>query len=355
MNRVCDRNGRFLYRSNLSGETRSSSRYNILRHAGAIYALAEYEARFPTPRTRASIRRASGYLRRSILPLPGSPDLLAVWSLPEVEGTRNDPVAKLGGTGLGLVALLSAERVGADSAPLGILRRMGNFLIHMQDSTGRFNSIFRPDDVSDDTWESLYYPGEAALGLTMLYERDPDPRWATAAENALLFLARERARTGSYPPDHWDLIATERLLRTGRVEPSRVREINGHALGVCRAIIEARPEQDESRSCCGYLTEDRRIAPTATRIEGMLAAFTTIRSHDSSLADDVARHSRTGVLFLLDNQVHGGRLNGGFTRSPNTCPQTAEADKRYLEVRIDYVQHALCAMLVLDRVDTLLR
>jgi len=40
--------------------------------------------------------------------LPGSPDLLAVWSLPEVEGTRNDPVAKLGGTGLGLVALLSA-------------------------------------------------------------------------------------------------------------------------------------------------------------------------------------------------------------------------------------------------------
>ncbi|MBW2410744.1 MAG: hypothetical protein JRF72_13165, partial [Deltaproteobacteria bacterium] len=39
----CNHNGKFLYRINLDPEATVTPKYNFLRHAGAIYALGQYE------------------------------------------------------------------------------------------------------------------------------------------------------------------------------------------------------------------------------------------------------------------------------------------------------------------------
>jgi len=77
--------------------------------------------------------QSAKYLRdESILPVPGDEKMLAVWSRPKVNGTGKPLQAKLGGTGLGLVALVSVEDIAPGFVPIGDLRALGRFIIYMQ-------------------------------------------------------------------------------------------------------------------------------------------------------------------------------------------------------------------------------
>ncbi|MBN1588853.1 MAG: hypothetical protein JW888_05005, partial [Pirellulales bacterium] len=210
--RQCNERGRFVYRVNLDPEVPVRPAYNIVRHAGTIYALAASQRRSPGNEKLEALRRAVGFMRREAIgTLPGQPDMLAVWSRPEINGIEASVDAKLGGTGLGLVALLSVEQIEPGTISLEELRALGRFLVFMQKADGSFYSKF---DLArrgrDDRWTSLYYPGEAALGLLMLYEKDPQPIWLETAARAIAYLARMRQGAKAVEPDHWALLATAR-------------------------------------------------------------------------------------------------------------------------------------------------
>jgi hypothetical protein len=107
----CRKNGKFLYRINVNPAIRPKPKYNLLRHAGAIYALSFYDQTYPQQLTQNTLKRATDFLKISVIaPIPGKNDLLAVWSKPEITRSTKPLQAKLGGTGLGLVALLSVEK-----------------------------------------------------------------------------------------------------------------------------------------------------------------------------------------------------------------------------------------------------
>ena len=145
--------------------------------------------------------------------MEGHDELLAIWSKPEINHGNSPVQAKLGATGLGLVALLSVEKIQPGETPLEDLRRLGQFLIFMQKEDGGFHSKYIPSQNGrTDKWTSLYYPGEAALGLVMLYEKDPDAKWLEAAAKAIGYLAKQRAGRRRVEADHWALIATSKLL-----------------------------------------------------------------------------------------------------------------------------------------------
>jgi len=58
--------------------------------------------------------------------------------------------------------------------PMGYLPKLGNFLLFRQKTDGSFYSKYLPEKGGrDDCWRFLYYPAEAALGLLMLYTKDP--------------------------------------------------------------------------------------------------------------------------------------------------------------------------------------
>ncbi|MBI4700681.1 MAG: hypothetical protein HY744_05875, partial [Deltaproteobacteria bacterium] len=89
--------GRFVYRVNLDGR-RLKPRYNVVRHAGAIYALAGYHRQWPGPATKEAILRAARYLREQRLrPVTGADAALALMSSPDEEkSSTGRPEAKLG-------------------------------------------------------------------------------------------------------------------------------------------------------------------------------------------------------------------------------------------------------------------
>ena len=356
--RNCTGSGKFVYRINLNPATQVKSRYNFLRHAGSIYALASYYQIYPLEETKKSVLRASDYLRRSaISPLPDRKDLLAVWSRPEITGSGKPLQAKLGGTGLGLVALLSVEQIMPGSTPLEYLQQMGSFIIYMQKPNGSFYSKYIPQKGGrDDSWTSLYYPGEAALGLLMLYERDPSLIWLQAAANGIAYLASKREGFKQVEADHWALLATAKLLplydRCRQPLPRQAIEL--HAVQICRSILQNKPVEYDNALKTGGFTADGRTTPTAIRLEGMLAALTYLSPEFSDLRGQMAVAIDEGMRFLLRSQIRSGEHAGGIPRAIHVLPENhpqfkSSFNRRATEVRIDYVQHALSAMLQFEQ------
>lgn len=266
--------------------------------------------------------------------------------------------------GLVLAMLLELEMLGYESRepaltqvlPIDGMRALGSFLMFLQRPDGSFQSLFSDRKRSrEEAWTSLYYPGEAALGLIMLHERDPEGVWLESAVRALEHLATSRAGQ-TPPPDHWALITTERLfgfpeaaLQDSLKAPAAWQSIAGragvrdslvrHAETIVATILKEQCHAPKGACPAGWFGPEPRTAPTATRLEGLLAASRLPLHPQWRLRLTPAIES--GLRFLLDGQVQSGPAAGGFTRTHLRCVH--KHDRRATEVRIDYVQHALAA------------
>jgi hypothetical protein len=347
---LCDDRGQFTYRTHLDPQVEQRPAYNVLRHAGAVVALAQYCQRSHDVAARDAMRRAAEFLRRDCLgPVAGNANLLAVWSDPVREGNQEPRQAKLGGAGLALVALLSVERLEPGSIPLPELQSLGRFLIFMQKSDGSFYSKYFPDTGRNDVWQSDYYPGEAALGLLMLYDRDPAPQWLRTAALALHRIAEKGAATRPTFPDQWYLLATELMLHQEFDEslPASREVLIAHARQTCEDMLAEQQGQRHNPQIGGCYTPDGRSCPTATRLEGLLAAVAFLPESDAALKRRIRQSIEQGMEFLLRCQIVDGPNAGAVPRvMPGFAPPEDDSDhERGQEVRIDYIQHALSAMI----------
>ena len=343
-------NGRMDYLVNMNPSVSVASSYNILRHAGSIYALAHSYSREADPLTLLGLQKACTYLvEQTLFPLTDLKEVAAIWSLPDINLSNGPMQAKLGGTGLGLVALLSMEKIQPGFTPAQDFRELGRFLLYMQRQNGEFFSKYIPEKGGKDaTFKSLYYPGEAALGLVMLYEYDNDPLWLRQAELALTFLAYSRKDDNWVPADHWALLATQRLLQA-QVDDSKVKIdstiLVQHAIQICRSILKEQLQEHSYPEFAGGFEKEGRTTPTATRLEGLLAAMQIIPEAEPIHAE-IAVAIHQGIQFLLNTQVDSGLFEGAIPRAVRQLPGATDTfNQRATEVRIDYVQHALSAFL----------
>ena len=353
--RECDEEGRFTYRINLDPSIAPPLRkYSIIRHVGAICALALYAQHHPGADVRAALARSVRYLKEtSCAPLPGRDDLLAVWSYPEVVGPGRPAQAQLGGSGLGLAALAAVEKVIPGTTSLEELRRLAKFVLFLQKADGGFYPRYVPSEGGkSERRPVLYYPGEAALGLLMLYELDPDPRWLQAAADAVAHLARQRAGKPTVPHDHWALMATALLLPAyDRCKQPLPREaIIQHAVQICESILSGAGRYPSYAIEYGCLTLNGTTCGTAARLEGLLDALTYLPPERKVLRERVAAACTHGIMFLLRCQRTEGKYAGAIPHAARPVAEGAPRWQKVLgfkatEVRIDYVQHALSAML----------
>jgi hypothetical protein len=334
--RACGPDGRFEYRINFrTGRTDPS--YNIVRHAGAMYALA-FRYHFQNdPQVANALLRAAAFLRRNYVGPGVRPKQSVVWSLPLSQPSD----AELGATGLGLVALTAAHRVDPTSAPVEELEALGRFLLFLQRSDGSFVSKYSTESGPLSERESLYYPGEAALGLISLYEIDQDRQWLNAAARGLSYLAQSRAGLSTVPADHWALIATAKLLPyCEKVAcPVSRKELVLHAIQVCDSILREQIADPNQPVLDGAFDPYGRTAPAATRLEGLLATLEFLPEDQTALRKQIEAASGRGVSFLLRAQFTSGPHAGGL---PGAVIPGAPDESI---IRIDYVQHALCAWL----------
>lgn len=353
--RACKPDGQFTYRVNLDQSITHKMKYNVLRHAGAMYSLAMYHQWRPNEKAREAVVRAGRFLRdRCIAPVDEEENMQAVWSRPEMTGAKKLLSAKLGGAGLGLVALVNLEVIAPESTPIEQLRQLGRFIVHMQKADGSFYSKYIPAKGGlRDTWTSLYYPGEAALGLLLLYDLDKSPMWLEAAAKALGFLAESRAGESNVPADHWALLATAKLLAVDdHCDPPFERDkIVTHAIQVCESILLQQVWSTDDPLLIGGFSDDGRTTPTATRLEGLLGALTFLsQQNQQDIRERITSSVHEAMSFLMQCQVQHGEFAGAIPRAlrqwPDDDPRCSRSfNRRATEVRIDYVQHALSAMI----------
>jgi hypothetical protein len=334
---ACGGTGKFAYRLDPNSGQLSSS-YNIVRHAGAIYALGMFNRSHPDRAAVDAMRRASLFMRANYIGPEARSDALVVWSRPLPAASNAD----LGATGLGLVALASLDRVQPDAIPSADLEGLGRFILFLQRSDGSFVSKYREDTGAITNWDSLYYPGEAALGLISLFEVDHDPQWLDGAGRALSFLARSRAGVQEVPPDHWALIATARFLPYCKQEacPVSRTELIDHAARVADRFLREQVRNPADARLDGAFDTAGRTTPTAIRLEGLLAALEFLPDDATGRRTRIKAAVERGVAFLLRAQIKSGPYAGGM---PGAV--LSRSDPRASDIRIDYVQHALSAWL----------
>ncbi len=193
----------------------------------------------------------------------------------------------------------------------------GTISAFLQKSDGSFYSKFRGATGLDPDSKSLYYPGEAALGLIALYETDHSKDWLFAAATAMKFLANSRAGLADtdVPPDHWALIATAKLLPYCEEDACPISRdaLIRHAERICHSLLLGQLIHPSGQGLDGSFDATGRTVPTATRMEGLLAAWEFLPEKENAKLrariEDAANH---GVAFLLRAQIRSGPLSGGM-------------------------------------------
>ncbi|CAB9518121.1 expressed unknown protein [Seminavis robusta] len=357
--------------------------YNLLRHSGTIYSLCLSYKRTADPKVLKAIERSMEFVQdRALGPVPVAshddderyeydvgekpsylPDLLAVWETKRVvPNLSNPPKAELGGAGLTLLAMVNLEQILPGTFELTDLRKLANFIQFMQKADGSFYSQYLPFDGGKDNHNpSLFYPGEACLALLYLVSIETDEhykaQWIQTATRALLYLERYRRdmEINEIEPDHWALIATSKLLPLLNPEGSDYGLIYRHGVRVAARMVlgiskETLLEDDGCQTCT---TGDGNTCATAARLEGLIAALTFIdedeliipetdrRGREVNVYDRVLFFVRLGVQFLVESQEHdtSNNMQGGV-------PAKTEEDPN--EVRIDYVQHSMSAIIMYE-------
>lgn len=405
--RRLDARGKFVYRENMSPAVKLTAKYNWLRHAGTIYLLATFARWNQSADILPRLHTAAEYLlRTTLMAVPvappavpvAPPGLLAVWSLPKHTGAGGVPKAKLGGSGIGLVGLLTlhAQSPLAAASP-EVLHGLGKFVCSLQRTDGSFRSVhyLHPPPLAKPTFTSLYYPGEAALGLVLLYETTRNETYLTHARRALAYLCASRRGRAAVPADHWALLATQLLLPHMPSSPAT----NGPPSG-SRGASDAGEWKRSSDALTKEVLYDHAATvvrsigrghatilaaamttPLSTRLEGLLAAHAFLP--EAQFAPDrraIEAMANASVRVLLGSQVraHGpspsARFAGAFPRNffgnpahahkrsvtlaPSspllrgnaaaagaTLRLTRKAATRNSELRIDYNQHAISALM----------
>ncbi len=203
----------------------------------------------------------------------------------------------------------------------------------------------------------LFYPGESALGLTMLYEVDHNPQWLVAAARALRYMAHQRDADDLPVPDPWMLQATARIwphLDKVKDHVSR-EELIDYTVELSERLMKPSLSSVDDPRIRGCITGNGMTCPTAARVEGLMAALSYLPEEHGRLRARIQRVSEDAIEFLLACQVADGPYRGGIPyamfRLPDDHPlQRYDYNRLSGEIRIDYVHHAISGMMLYDDV-----
>ena len=296
--------------------------YNMLRHAGTIYAMAQLLRMACDPTIRAATVRALRYLMEHVHVMDNGAATIV-----------HRGATKLGGAALALLAMTEYVRATGDRRWLTMAQRLALFVTESQRADGSFvHKRYFPSGESTG-FVSRYYPGEAVFALMRLYTLDGGVWWRTAAERSANYLITIRdAHRAQLDHDHWLLYGLNELHK---VAPRQI--YRDHALRIADAIAGARLLSSAS------LLKNPRTTPISTRIEGLLATHELAMRVAPEAAPRLRRVIDRGIAFLQRHQLVGARAHA--TAEPHIARGGMPKAPGRLTVRIDYVQHALSALL----------
>jgi hypothetical protein len=328
--RVQKPDGSFHYTYNALEDRFSSQAYNILRHAGTAFSLFDLYRATREARYLDAARRAVGFLKTRFRP---SRDGNALYVL------DNDGKAKLGANGLALLALTRQMELDPKSADSESALKLANLILLMQRKDGSFESYYRIRGDEPQGSVSLYYPGEALLGLLQLFKLNGDKRLLDSAQRGAEHLITSQRRMISLPPDAWLMQALEALFN---VQPAP--KYAEHAIALADAMIaDQYTEHDSSVYAGGFRPGPPRSTPAASRAEGMVAAYRLARSMKDSRASKIAAALKASARFQLSQQFN--KNNSLSLPNPDRAAGGFREAITSMRIRIDFVQHNISSLL----------
>lgn len=351
LTRAVRRDGRFVY--SYEAQTNDLSRsYNILRHAGTIYSMLELYEVTNDPELLEAAERAMDFLLGTIESCPVNPE---IGGDPEAVCVFEKGFVKLGGNALTIIALAKHAEVTGSNRQMRLIERLVLWLLSTQNDRGEFvaHKVHRSGELDDHI--SQYYPGEALLALLRASRLRDSRRQSSVAEDPWLdatalgarWLIEVRDRgvpDDRLNHDHWLLYALNELYRR-RPEPL----VQAHARRITSAILGLQNRRPLYPDWQGSYYVPPRSTPTATRSEGLAAAYFLERDFGTSeRVEELLKGLQLGTRFQLGTQLGPEslfylpapqRALGGFRRSLDSY-----------EIRIDYVQHNISALLLLRQI-----
>ncbi|MEW6737973.1 MAG: hypothetical protein AB1489_42240, partial [Acidobacteriota bacterium] len=294
LSQVVDTDGKFVYI--YSPKTNAAPpKYNLLRHAGSVYAMFELYQVTGDKELLAAAERALGYLLNSIKTSTTNAGPSAC-----LVGDGN--YVKLGGNALAVIALAKYIETTGDRKYLPLLQQLGRWIKSVQSSNGQFavhKQSYTDGRVID--FESQYYPGEAILALVRINALDRNKAWLDAAEAGAQYLINVRDENLSekkLPHDHWLLYALNELYRQ-RPKPLYLEQ----AMRLARAMLRAQRRNPKYPDWRGGFFKPPRSTPTATRMEGLCAAYKLAKDFGRQAdAEAILAGLRLGAIFQLQTQ-----------------------------------------------------
>ena len=146
--------------------------------------------------------------------------------------------------------------------------------------------------------------------------------------------------------DHWMAYVLNELCRYRR------RELYmKHALRISSAIMSSLQRNPEVPNYLGGAYHTPRSTPTATRMDGLLASYALARDFGQSKdAKRMWEAINLGVGFLLRTQI--GPEKAIYLDDPEKCLGAFHGSLTDYEIRIDYVQHNISALLAFSRLSS---
>lgn len=330
--RVQHEDGSYMYSLDPWLQTQSRNAYNIVRHSGTTAALFELHAATGDRRFLAAGLRGIEYQTRwyRLGQLPGLTYVL-----------DRDGKGKLGALGLALLALTRKLDAVPDNADRDHALALARQIVAMQHPDGSFESYLPIKGTEPPGSVSLYYPGEAMLGLARLAQLglDEGGTFRSAAHRGADFLIELRRGKDRLPPDAWLMQALD-VLYDDDPKPSYVE----HALAISRSMLADQYGDGAPPAYLGsFGPEPIRSTRTTARVEGLVSAHRlAVKAGDDRAPSLLAAMVRT-VPHLLQLQYTPD--NSFFLARPDLALGGIRGGHDDAEIRIDYVQHHISAML----------
>lgn len=349
--------GAITYEYQAGEDTQPGDDYNILRHAGTVYAMMQAYRLSLDPAILDASRRAVDFYRRAMKEDEDHPGEFFVRDVGHLDARglpRIGRKAKLGGIGLGLCMLVELEKAARGSVDMDLARGMGRNIQRMQAQDGSFQSFYDWDGRETDLHNSTFYSGEAILGLLRLHQLTGERQWLDTAIRGADYLVRRRWRSLGIqvytPPDAWLLQALEEL---DRVEPDRRREEYAFAVGEMIARHKLMDPDVTPPDLVGADIAGPGSLPnsaTAGSYGEALSAAARLEARRRPGETRFLTFALRNASFQLRNQFWGPneyflpnpeRAHGGFRLKPDDA-----------EIRNDYVQHNMSGLFgLLDLLD----
>jgi hypothetical protein len=224
-----------------------------------------------------------------------------------------------------------------------VLEKLCTWIVESQAADGRFaiHKQFYPEgDIAD--FESEYFPGEAIFALVRSYEVLRHEEYLDAAEQAARYLITIRdaglARQ-ELQHDHWLLYGLNELQRH---RPDKI--YLNHAMEIAAGIVESQIDEAEHADWVGAFIDRPEANPTATRTEGLSAAWQLARDFDRPEdAKRIHRSIEKALQFQLQLQYRPESVL--YLAEPHhALGGFRDTLSRHI-IRIDTVQHNLSAVL----------